>query len=86
MFDDEQGWREASDPKNPRYSQKQRGIRNTIKKMQQNTEAAKERHEQGMDADYLDAALEVAHKMRGDSLFGYSRRYAANWDKAFKGD
>lgn len=82
----ETGWREASDPKNPRYSQKQNDIKRLVGGYKAKQDAVKEKFEQNMEADYFDAALEVANKMQGNFTMGYSRAYARNFEKAFGGN
>lgn len=80
----EQGWREASDPKNPRYAQKQRDIRNTVKRYTDAHKAVKDKFEQNMEEDYFDAALEVANRMQGNFSMGYSHIPQRKWDKIWE--
>jgi hypothetical protein len=87
MTGTEEGWREASDPRDPRYSMKQRDIKQTVQKAVDNNQRAKDAHADAMEADYYEGALELANAMLGNFKVGYSRRYAANFDKVFgKGD
>jgi hypothetical protein len=79
----EHGWREASDPKNPRYAEKQKDIKKLVGRYKDAHAKVKEKFEQNMEEEYFDAALEVANRMQGNFTMGYSRKYAANFDKAF---
>jgi hypothetical protein len=78
------GWREASDPTNPRYAQKQRDIKGFVDRYKAQQDEKKQKFEDNMEADYFDAALEVANRMQGNFKMGYSRKYAQNWEKVFK--
>lgn len=77
----EQGWAEASH--DSRRHMKQRDIKRTVQKMQNAQVAQREAHEKQMEDDYFEGALEFAKKLREDAHFGYSRRYAAGYEKAF---
>lgn len=79
----EVGWREASDPKNPRHAQKQNDIKKLVGRYKAAQDTVKEKFEQDMEADYFDAALEVASQMQGNFKMGYSRAYARNFEKVF---
>jgi hypothetical protein len=80
----EEGWREASDPKNPRHAQKQRDIGNLVGKYKAAQDKVKEKFETDMEADYFDAALEVAKRMRGDSQFSFSHIPQKKWDAIWR--
>lgn len=80
----EQGWREASDPKNPRYSQKQRDIKNLVDGYKGAQDKVKQKFEENMEADYFDGALEVAKRMRGDSQYSLSHISQEKWDAIWR--
>jgi len=84
MDDSEVGWSEASDPKNPRYAQKQRDIKNTVNRYKAAQDTVKEKFEQNMEAEYFDAALEVANGMQGNFKMGYSHIPKEKWDAMWR--
>lgn len=80
----EQTWREASDPKNPRYAEKQRDIKNLVGRYKAGQDAVKEKFEQNMESEYFDAALEVANRMQGNFSMSYSHIPQEKWDAMWR--
>lgn len=80
----EQNWKEASDPKHPRHAEKQRDIKRLVNRYKDAQRKVKENFEQNMEADYFDAALEVANKMQGNFTIGYSHIPQEKWDAMWR--
>lgn len=80
----EEGWREASDPKNPRYADKQKDIRKLVGRYVAKEQEHKAELEKNMEEDYFDAALTVAKKMRGDTQIGFSHIPKEKWDAIWR--
>lgn len=80
----ETGWAEASDPKNPRHAQKQNDIKRLVGRYKAAQDAVKEKFEQNMEADYFDAALEVANRMQGNFKMGHSHIPQKKWDAMWR--
>jgi hypothetical protein len=80
----EQGWREASDPKSSRYAEKQKDIKKLVNRYTVAHKKVKEDFEQNMEADYFDAALEVANRMQGNFKMGYSHIPQKKWDALWR--
>lgn len=84
IYGSEEGWAEAST--DSRRDQKQRDIKALVSRMESNEKAAKAAQEQEFFDELVEAAGPVVHAglERSGSTTGYSRRYAANFDKVFK--
>lgn len=80
----EQTWREASDPKNPRYAEKQRDIKNLVSRYKSAQDKKKEQFEQNMEAEYFEAGLEVANRMLGNFTMSYSHIPQEKWDAMWR--
>jgi hypothetical protein len=79
----EEGWREASG--DSRRHQKQRDIKALIDRDTAMKAAAKEKWEKDFEADLVDLAEPYVRAGFERRAIGYSRRYAAQFDKVFGG-
>ena len=76
----EEGWKAASDPKNPRYAEKQQDIKKFVDRYKTKQDERKAAFEKNMEEDYFEGALAVANAMQGNVSFGYSHIPQEKWD------
>ena len=80
----EQGWKEAS--VDSRRHQKQRDIRQFTDRVIAQQKAAQKEWEDTFENDLVELAEPVVRAGFERKSFGYSRRYAANFTRAFQGE